>query len=114
MKILTDEEEKEAHEPHIKKTTPDADIAITKHRLGRDDGMKAITIAYRNKSVHDFLNVDFTIQLFDGRGREIAVPDSDKIITFHNLTGPGESQSGTWGWGNEIARAKTVKVRVKK
>jgi len=114
LKILSADEEKEAHKHHIKKTYPDADIAITTHRLGMDDGMKVIAIGYRNNSKHDFLYVDFVIQLFDGQGREIAVPDSDKTIKCYGRSGPGESKSDVFRPGNEIARAKTVKVKVKK
>ena len=65
LNILSDEDKKEAHEPHIKKTNPDPEILITQHRIGMDDGTKAIFIGYRNKSKHMIDNVQFNIQLFE-------------------------------------------------
>jgi hypothetical protein len=114
LKLLTEDEEKEAHQPHVKKTYPEPEILITQHRIGMDEGMKVIYVGYRNKSKHNFLHVDFTIQLFDRQGREITVPDSDKTIQVYGVTGPGESKSEDYGRGQEIAGAKTVKLTLKK
>jgi hypothetical protein len=114
LKILNEDDEKEAHLPHIKKTFPEPEIVVTKHRVGMDAGDKVIFIAYRNKSAHEFERVEFNMQLFDAEGREIAVPDSEKTKQLYKRAEPGESDRNDWMLENGLAQAKTAKVTLKK
>jgi len=54
------------------------------------------------------------MQLFDGQGRELTVPDSEKTKQLFKRTDPGESDSNEWMLENGLTKAKTAKITLKK